>query len=95
MSSVEPIGQQPYGCSLVEGAGWFLSGRLRRASAGPPPYELYEVRPVTVFSVGTDEPFGGTCFVKPLYCDQGKGRNRYCRANDLKSGQMFFSDQPG
>jgi len=29
-------------------------------SAGPPPYELYEVRPATVFGLGTDEPFGAT-----------------------------------
>ena len=29
-------------------------------SAGPPPYELYEVRLVTVFGLGTDEPYGAT-----------------------------------
>ncbi len=29
-------------------------------SAGPPPYELYEVRPATVFGLGTDEPYGAT-----------------------------------
>ena len=29
-------------------------------SAGPPPYELYEVQPVKVFGLGTEEPFGAT-----------------------------------
>ncbi len=29
-------------------------------SAGPPPYELYEVRPTKVFGLGTDEPYGAT-----------------------------------
>jgi hypothetical protein len=29
-------------------------------SAGPPPDELYEVQPATVFGLGTDEPFGAT-----------------------------------
>ena len=29
-------------------------------SAGPPPYEVYEVTPVTVFGLGTDEPYGAT-----------------------------------
>jgi len=29
-------------------------------SAGSPPYELYEVRPVTVFGLGMVEPFGAT-----------------------------------
>ncbi len=27
---------------------------------GPPPYEVYEVVPVTVFGLGTDEPYGST-----------------------------------
>ncbi len=29
-------------------------------SAGPPPYDVYEVTPVTVFGFGTDEPYGAT-----------------------------------
>lgn len=29
-------------------------------SAGPPPYDVYEVAPVTVFGLGTDEPYGAT-----------------------------------
>lgn len=28
--------------------------------AGPPPYEVYEVVPVTVFGLDTDEPYGAT-----------------------------------
>ena len=31
-------------------------------SAGPPPYDVYEVVPVTVFGLGTDEPYGATCW---------------------------------
>ena len=29
-------------------------------SAGPPPWELYEVKPKTVFGLGTTEPYGAT-----------------------------------
>jgi len=29
---------------------------------GPPPYEVYEVVPGTVFALGTDEPYGATCW---------------------------------
>jgi len=29
-------------------------------SAGPPPYEVYELTPVTVFGLDTDEPYGAT-----------------------------------
>lgn len=31
-------------------------------SAGPPPWEVYEVTPTTVFGLGTAEPFGATRF---------------------------------
>lgn len=30
--------------------------------AGQPPYDVYEVVPVTVFGLGTDEPYGATCW---------------------------------
>lgn len=30
--------------------------------AGPPPYDVYEVVPVTVFGLGTDESYGVTCW---------------------------------
>lgn len=29
-------------------------------SAGPPPWDVYEVRPATVFALGTAEPYGAT-----------------------------------
>jgi hypothetical protein len=29
-------------------------------SAGPPPWDVYEVTPATVFAVGTVEPYGAT-----------------------------------
>jgi hypothetical protein len=29
---------------------------------GPPPYDVYEVVPVTVFGLGTEEPYGATCW---------------------------------
>lgn len=32
----------------------------RAPSAGPPPYEVYEVTPVTVFGLGADESYGAT-----------------------------------
>jgi hypothetical protein len=31
-------------------------------SAGPPPWDLYEVQPKTVFAIGTAEPYGATRF---------------------------------
>ena len=31
-------------------------------SAGPPPWEVYEVVPQTVFALGTAEPYGATRF---------------------------------
>jgi hypothetical protein len=30
--------------------------------AGPPPWDVYEVTPKTVFALGTAEPFGATRF---------------------------------
>jgi hypothetical protein len=30
--------------------------------ADPPPYEVYEVVPVTVYGLGTGEPYGATCW---------------------------------
>jgi Pyridoxamine 5'-phosphate oxidase len=32
------------------------------SGADPPPYHVYEVIPVTVFGLGTDEPYGATCW---------------------------------
>ena len=31
-------------------------------SAGPPPWNVYEVKPATVYALGTDEPYGATRF---------------------------------
>ena len=48
-----------YGWHLRVRGGAYLAD-YGAPSAGPPPYELYEVRPVTVFGLGTEEPFGAT-----------------------------------
>jgi hypothetical protein len=37
-----------------------LSGRYNAPSAGPPPWDVYEVTPETVFAVGQVAPFGAT-----------------------------------
>jgi hypothetical protein len=48
-----------YGWQLTVRDGAYLAD-YGAPSAGPPPYELYEVQPVTVFGLGTEEPFGAT-----------------------------------
>lgn len=48
-----------YGWRLKVRDGAYLAD-YGAPSAGPPPYELYELRPVTVFALGTEEPFGAT-----------------------------------
>ena len=48
-----------YGWHLEVNDGAYLAD-YGAPSAGPPPYELYEVRPVTVFGLGIEEPFGAT-----------------------------------
>ena len=47
--------------------GWYVTVRdgtysadYGAPSAGPPPYELYEVQPCAVFSLASDEPYGAT-----------------------------------
>ena len=37
-----------------------LSGEYSAPSAGPPPWDVYEVTPETVFAMGTAEPYGAT-----------------------------------
>jgi len=37
-----------------------LTGEYSAPSAGPPPWDLYEVTPETVFALGTAEPYGAT-----------------------------------
>lgn len=37
-----------------------LTAKYSAPSAGPPPYNVYEVKPHTVFALGTSEPYGAT-----------------------------------
>src|SRR5436853_7121218 len=37
-----------------------LTARYSAPSAGPPPWHVYEVKPETVFALGTSEPYGAT-----------------------------------
>lgn len=48
-----------YGWHLKVHNGAYLAD-YGAPSAGPPPYELYKVQPVTVYGLGTEEPFGAT-----------------------------------
>jgi Pyridoxamine 5'-phosphate oxidase len=44
----------------VEGDG--LTAEYSAPSAGPPPWHVYRIEPVTVFAFGTAEPYGATKF---------------------------------
>lgn len=59
LQHVAELYSSKYGWHLRVHDGAYLAD-YGAPSAGPPPYELYEVRPVTVFGLGTDEPFGAT-----------------------------------
>ncbi len=37
-----------------------LTAKYSAPSAGPPPWHVYEVRPETIFALGTSEPYGAT-----------------------------------
>jgi len=37
-----------------------FTAKYSAPSAGPPPWEVYEMRPDTIFALGTSEPFGAT-----------------------------------
>src|SRR5437870_6017512 len=37
-----------------------LTAKYSAPSAGPPPWHVYEVKPETVFALGTSEPYGAT-----------------------------------
>jgi Pyridoxamine 5'-phosphate oxidase len=39
-----------------------LTAEYSAPSAGPPPWQVYKITPVTVFAFGTAEPFGATRF---------------------------------
>jgi hypothetical protein len=37
-----------------------LTAKYSAPSAGPPPWHVYEVKPETIFALGTSEPYGAT-----------------------------------
>jgi nitroimidazol reductase NimA-like FMN-containing flavoprotein (pyridoxamine 5'-phosphate oxidase superfamily) len=43
--------------TVVEGG---LTAKYSAPSAGPPPWNVYEVKPETIFALGTAEPYGAT-----------------------------------
>jgi len=45
--------------SVIEGTA-SLTAEYSAQSAGPPPWDVYEVTPETVFAIGTAEPYGAT-----------------------------------
>lgn len=48
-----------WAATVREGA---LTAEYSAPSAGPPPWDVYEIRPTTVFALGTAEPYGATRF---------------------------------
>ena len=48
---------QGWPATVREGA---LYAEFSAPSAGPPPWDVYEVKPETVFALGTAEPYGAT-----------------------------------
>ncbi len=46
----------------VSDSGDSLTGPYSAPSAGPPPWDVYEVVPEIVFALGTAEPYGATSF---------------------------------
>lgn len=42
--------------------GEALTAEFSAPAAGPPPWDVYRVRPTTVFALGTAEPYGATRF---------------------------------
>ena len=44
----------------VDESGTSLTADYSAPSAGPPPWDVYEVTPDTVFALGTAEPYGAT-----------------------------------
>lgn len=53
----EVYASQGWAPTVRDGA---LYAEFSAPSAGPPPWELYEVTPETVFGMGTAEPYGAT-----------------------------------
>ncbi len=54
---VEAYRAQGWQPSLRDGA---LYAEYSAPSAGPPPWDVYELRPETVYALGTAEPYGAT-----------------------------------
>jgi len=50
---------QGWGASVLDGEA-SLTADYSAPSAGPPPWDVYEVTPETVFAIGTTEPYGAT-----------------------------------
>lgn len=55
----EVYGAQGWQATVVEGTA-SLTAEFSAQSAGPPPWDVYEVTPETVFALGTAEPHGAT-----------------------------------
>ncbi|MDQ6659406.1 MAG: pyridoxamine 5'-phosphate oxidase family protein [Chloroflexota bacterium] len=55
-------------------------------SAGPPPYEVYAVVPVTVFGLGTDEPYGATRFRFSPMTDEGQLVQNHATSSTMERG---------
>lgn len=53
----EVYASQGWQATVRDGA---LYAEYSAPSAGPPPWDLYEVTPATVFALGTAEPYGAT-----------------------------------
>jgi nitroimidazol reductase NimA-like FMN-containing flavoprotein (pyridoxamine 5'-phosphate oxidase superfamily) len=46
-----------WGPEVRDGAFWH---EYSAPSAGPPPWDVYEITPITIYGMATDEPFGAT-----------------------------------
>jgi nitroimidazol reductase NimA-like FMN-containing flavoprotein (pyridoxamine 5'-phosphate oxidase superfamily) len=46
--------------ATVDDSGRSLTAEYSAPSAGPPPWDVYEVTPETVYALGTAEPYGAT-----------------------------------
>jgi hypothetical protein len=46
---------------VIEGTA-SLTAEYSAPSAGPPPWDVYQVTPQTVYALGTAEPYGATKF---------------------------------
>jgi hypothetical protein len=44
----------------VDASGTALTADYSAQSAGPPPWDIYELTPETVYALGTAEPYGAT-----------------------------------